>query len=204
MRSVPAPVVALALAACTGACEFGSASKTSMKGQPAPALELEPLSSAEVEELEDVVAGLARITADQRGVYVARGLSRVEAKRLGTLAKALEAFANADADERPQEVARWVETNTAMLEGACPGAGKSTLHATANVEADQRTQTLWSGCKLAEIGLVQQAELGDADMVAVLIAHMAYAHLKAHSTVSEDEKTLLVALAQTPRPGSAP
>jgi hypothetical protein len=159
---------------------------------------LPPLSAEDAQTVRRGVELLSTVDPDQRVIVAGKALATGETQRLGTLVDPLAAIARAAPDQRAAAAARGIQASETMLEETCRGAGVSTLETVATAAPDKRLDILWTGCRLDDIDLTTRAEIEGADFITVLLAHMAYHHLKAHGSVSDDERTLLLALAKTP------
>jgi hypothetical protein len=160
---------------------------------------LPPLSAEEADTVRRGVELLSKVSADQRIAVVAKALATSETTRLGTLVDALAGLPGQYPDQWASVSANAIAANLAMLEETCQGGGVSTLEAFARADADLRLDLVWNGCKLGDLDLVTRPDVDGANATAVLLAHMAYSHLKAHGSVSDDERTLLVELAKSGR-----
>ncbi len=170
---------------------LGSACKRDAAGEP------EGGAKQGLAKVDDAAAGraidaIASAPADAHGLLAAAALVELEAGRLD--AKFLDgwkAIAQAPPEQRRLLAARAISDSLAMLDEACEAEAAAVMQRVAEAPPEQKAALLWTECALERHGLVSADAAKAADPSALILAHMAFAHVQARGGVAAKERELL-------------
>ncbi|MGB1017268.1 MAG: hypothetical protein ACPG4T_24235, partial [Nannocystaceae bacterium] len=146
--------------------------------QTAPEPAKKALPEVDAKGLAEGVKSLAVASEDERPLLAARALVILEKDRLGaSFIAGIDGLVEADPAYRARIVSQAITENLGMLDAVCGAGSDKFMASLATMAPEQRDEALWERCKFAKNGLIGEAEGKAAEPLAIILAHMAYAHL---------------------------
>lgn len=166
----------------------------------------EALPQLDAKAAADALEALANAPEEARSRIAMTSLATLERGRLDDGFVALfRTVAESSPEMRINLIAKAVSENTKMFEAACRAEVETTFQELEAAAPGKQMPLLWSICDLQRHGLITEQDAATSDVAAVILAHMAFAHIEAHGGAEPDERKLLEMAARlpagTPPPG---
>ncbi len=185
LRSVFGCVLVTVASGALAGCKGGAPSSG---GESLPALD-DALAAQGVEALNGA-------PPEARSELAMKFLVELEGARLGAeFVEGWEALGKAPPSLRGRIAAEAINDNVGMLDAACEVSGAEAMRKVAEVAPAEKSAKIYELCNFGRHGLVDDAAIAQVEPLAMVLAHMAFAHIEAHGDVSDDERTLLRAAA---------